>query len=373
MRIGIDATAVPPKPMGAGLYIIYLIKELAEMDTPYQFVVFAQEYLRPLLPREDRGNIQYRWIHNMHPAVRLLWEQTRFPALVKQETLDLLHSPHYTMPLSKPTRQVVTFHDMIFFLYPEVHTFAKRIFFPWIMHRSARKADLIITDSDSTRRDAAKILGISAEKMVTVHLGYRDIFKPIDDEAKLRSAREQFGLPARFILYVGAIEPRKNVPLLLRAFKRLVDEGYPHHLVIPGKMGWLVGDVPELIERLGISEKVRLLGYVPYEELPSIYNLADLFVYPSLYEGFGLPPLEAMACGTPVITTNISSMPEVVEDGGILVPPNDDNALFEAMVRILTDDRLRQDLRQRGFKRAAQLTWRHTAEKTIEVYNKVLK
>ena len=219
---------------------------------------------------------------------------------------------------------------------------------------------------------SAKLLNVQLDKMVTVHLGYQDIFRPIKDEPLLKSIKEQYHIPNQFILYVGAIEPRKNVPLLLRAFKRLVEEGYPHLLVIPGKIGWMVHDVNPLIESLGINDRVKLLGYVPYTDLPAIYCMADLFVYPSVYEGFGLPPLEAMACGIPVITTNVSSMPEVVEDAAILIPPNDEEALFTSIVSLLNDKSLRKNLIEKGLKRATELTWENTARKTLQVYERVL-
>ena len=372
MRIGIDATAVPPKPMGAGLYIIYLVREIANLESDFEFVVFAQDYLRPFFADIDNPRVKIRWVGNMHPGIRLVWEQIRFPVLIRGEELDLLHSPHYTMPLSKPVKEIVTFHDLIFLIYPELHTRAKRVFFPWMMRRSARKADLIITDSDSTKRDAAKLLGVDLKKMVTVPLGYQEIFKPIHDKHVLQSIKKQYKVPDKFILYVGAIEPRKNVPLLLRVYKRIVEQGYPHHLVIPGKMGWMVKQVIPLIKELGIEESVNLMGYVPYVDLPAIYNLADLFVYPSVYEGFGLPPLEAMACGTPVITSNISSMPEVVGDAAILVPPNDEDALYESIIHLLADSDYRKELRTKGLKRATQFTWKHTAQKTLALYQEVL-
>jgi len=372
MKIGIDATAVPPKPMGAGLYILYLIRELADLESDHVFVVFAQDYLKPFFANINSPHITFRWVHSMHPAVRLFWEQTVFPGLIRREKLDLLHSPHYTMPLSKPVPQIVTYHDLIFFLYPEVHTREKRVFFPWMIRRSARKADLIITDSDSTKRDAAKLLDIPMGKMVTVPLGYQPVFEPIDDEKKLADVRDGYHLPDKFVLYVGAIEPRKRVPLLLKAFSRLVRKGYPHHLVIPGKPGWLVGDLGPLMDELAVRERVALLGYVPYEKLPAIYNLADCFVYPSVYEGFGLPPLEAMACGVPVITCNISSMPEVVGEAAILVPPDDEDALVDAMVNVLENTSVRETLRAKGLARAGQFSWKKTAIETLALYEKVL-
>lgn len=372
MRIGIDATAVPPKPMGAGRYIVYLIHELGKLDTPHQFIAFVQEYLHPYLADCDRENVHIVWLKNMHPAYRLVWEQTAFLRLIRQWELDLLHSPHYTMPLLLPIPSVVTFHDLIFFIHPEKHTIAKRYFFPWMMRRSSKKADRIVTDSESTRRDAMRLLGISPEKISTVHLGYQEIFRKITDQTLLESVRQKYSLPNQFIFYAGAIEPRKNVPLLLSAFEQLVLQGIPHHLVMTGGLGWGYEEVLAQIDSMHARERVHRVGHVPSSELPVFYNLAEVFVYPSIYEGFGLPPLEGMACGTPVITSNISSMPEFVGDAGILVEPNDEGALFQAIRQVLEDQDLRQRLAVEGPRQAANFTWKHTAENTFKIYEEVL-
>lgn len=372
MRIGIDATAVPPKPMGAGLYIVYLIQELGKLDTPHMFVVFSQEYLRPYLADCDSKNIKIVWVKNMHPALRLIWEQIAFPSLVRKMGLDLLHSPHYTIPLALSIPVVVTFHDLIFFIYPEKHTLPKRYFFPWMMRRSSKRAKRIVTDSESTRRDAMRLLHIPPEKITTVHLGYQDNFREIKDQDLLNSIRLKYNLPDKFIFYAGAIEPRKNVPLLLNVFENLVKQDYPHHLVLAGGLGWLYQEVLDQIEKMQTKDRIHRIGHVPYEELPAFYNLADVFVYPSVYEGFGLPPLEGMACGTPVITSNISSMPEFVGDAGILIPPNDDEALLDALIQVIEDEALRQRLIIEGPRRAANFTWEQTAKKTLKIYEQVL-
>ena len=372
MRIGIDATAVPPKPMGAGLYIVYLIQVLSKLDTPHQFIVFAQEYLHPYLADSNREKVHIVWLKNMHPAHRLIWEQTTFLRLIHHWKLDLLHSPHYTMPLLLTIPSVVTFHDLIFFIHPEKHTLAKRYFFPWMMRRSSKKADRIVTDSENTRRDAVRLLDIPLEKITTVHLGYQEIFHKITEKSLLDSIRQKYLLPEKYILYAGAIEPRKNVHLLLTVFEQLVDQGFSHHLVMAGGLGWQYEDVLKQIDGMCSKERVHRVGHVPYADLPVFYNLADIFVYPSIYEGFGLPPLEGMACGTPVITSNISSMPEFVGDAGILVEPNDEGALFQAIRQVLEDEGLRQRLAIEGPRQAANFTWRHTAENTLKIYDEVL-
>jgi glycosyltransferase involved in cell wall biosynthesis len=372
MRIGIDATAVPPKPMGAGRYIIYLIHELAKLSTSHEFIVFAQAYLRPHLVEQVSDKIRIVWLKNMSPARRLIWEQTAFPSLIHQMKLDLLHSPHYTMPLSRPVPSVVTFHDMSFFIYPKKHTLAKRYFFPWMMRRSSKRADMIIADSESTRRDAMRFIGIHPGKITTVHLGYQEIFRQISDEEYLHVVRQRYSLPDRFIFYAGALEPRKNIPLLLRVFEQLAQDQQELYLVLTGGTGWDNQETLARMNSMHVRDRIVRLGHIDHIDLPAIFNLADVFVYPSLYEGFGLPPLEGMACGVPVITTNISSMPEVVGTAGLLVPPNDEAALSQAIQQVLGDDELRQRLREAGPQRAAGFTWRHTADNTLKIYERVL-
>jgi glycosyltransferase involved in cell wall biosynthesis len=278
---------------------------------------------------------------------------------------------HYTRPAIMPCKSVVTFHDMTFFLFPELHTRAKRIFFPFAIRQSARHADALVTISDNTRRDAIRILGIPPERIFSTPLGISEDFRPIDDPARLEEGRRLYQLPAEFILYVGLIEPRKNVPLLLRAYARLVKQGDPPPLVLVGRKGWMYEQVFQLVEQLNLKERVHFEGYIPAENLPIVYNLAQLFVYPSTYEGFGFPPLEAMACGTPVITTAISAMQDNVGAAGLLIPPQDEAALTQAIATLLSDQPLRERLSLAGRQRAAEFTWERTAEQTLKVYEHV--
>ncbi len=307
----------------------------------------------------------------MRPAVRLVWEQVRLPALVKRSAVDLLHSLHYTRPAVLPCASVVTFHDMTFFLFPQLHTRAKRIFFPFAIRQSARHANALVAISENTRRDAIRILGIPAERIFTTALGISEAFHPIEDAALLEDGRKRYQLPAEYILYVGLIEPRKNVPLLLKAYARLVNQGDPPPLVLVGRPGWMYEQVFQLVEQLNLKDRVHFKGYIPVENLPIVYNLAQLFVYPSTYEGFGFPPLEAMACGTPVITTAVSAMLDNVGDAGLLIPPHDETALTQAIETLLSDHSLRDQLSLAGRRRAAEFTWKRTAMETLKVYQHV--
>jgi len=372
MRIGIDATALPPQPVGAGNYIIQLIRSLANVESEFEFVVFAQPEGRRQIDLLESSRIHWVETPQVNPGIRLIWEQTRFPRLIHQSNIDLFHCLHYTRPYLLSCLSVVTFHDMTFFLYPHLHTWVKRRFFPLAMRLSARSAQALIADSESTRLDAIRIMQIPPEKIVTVHLGVDPKFRVIHDPQALQQVRREYKLPDSFILYVGLIEPRKNVPLLIQAYKKLVDQGITTPLVIVGRLGWMSGEINDQIERLDLKERVQFTGYVPVEDLPGIYNLACLFVYPSRYEGFGFPVLEAMACGVPVITSSVSSLPEIVGEAGMLIQPDDEEVLTQAMGIVLSKPDLQAELARKGPVHAAEFTWERTARRTIQVYRQVL-
>jgi glycosyltransferase involved in cell wall biosynthesis len=373
MRIGIDATALPPQPVGAGNYIIQLIRALAKADINAQLVIFAQKKSPALIDLPVESSIEWRIVKDMSPGSRMIWEQSRLPALVNNTNLDLLHSLHYTRPLRLSCASVVTFHDMTFFLFPQLHTRARRLFFPTVMRTSARQADAIITVSESTRQDAIRLLSIDPGKVFTTQLGVDPTFRPINDIGEMDDVAAKYDLHENFILYLGTIEPRKNLPVLIRAFRQLVDSGSKHKLVLVGKYGWMYKEVLDLVDDLDLENMVRFTGYIPQEELPLVYNLASLFVYPTKYEGFGLPALEAMACGVPVITTKIASLPEIVGDAGILIPSNNIEELFNAMSRVLEDQALREKLTSDGQLRAKKFSWERTAQLTWQVYQQVMK
>jgi glycosyltransferase involved in cell wall biosynthesis len=373
MRIGIDATALPPKPVGAGNYIIELVRAIHTLDSPHEFIIFAQQHGRDLIGSPGRDGFEWISLPNHSPARRLIWEQVGFPELLKKQRIDLLHSLHYTRPFRLSCQSIVTIHDMTFFLFPQLHTKSKRIFFPLMIRYSASAADALIADSESTRQDAIRILGLQPEKISTVPLGVRPDFRPVHDQALKAAVRARYHLPDKFLLFVGLVEPRKNLSLLLKSYRQVANQGSHIPLVIVGRKGWMYEQVLDLIASLGLADKVHLAGYVSPEDLPIVYNLADVFIYPSLYEGFGLPPLEALACGTPVITTAVSSMPEHVGQAGLLIPPGDENALTQAIISLLNDQELKSRLAVLGPPQAAQFTWTRTAHQTLQVYENVLK
>lgn len=372
MRIGIDATSLPPQPVGAGNYIIQLIRALSALEPEDEYVIFAQKRGRALIDLPTSKRFHWQVVEDMTPAIRLMWEQTVLPRLSSKAKIDVLHSLHYTRPLWLDCASVVTFHDMTFFLYPHLHTRSKRIFFPLATRLSARKAKAIIADSENTRQDIIRVLGVPEDKVFKVLLGVDPSFRPIKDSALKKRIGEHYHLPDKFILYLGMVEPRKNLPLLVRAYKELVERGSEHHLVVAGRFGWMYEDILRLVEQFGLKNRVHFTGYISQNDLPVIYNLARVFVYPTLYEGFGLPPLEAMACGVPVITTNVASLPEIVDDAGVLIEPDDQEALVNALERVLNDREISAELATKGPVRAAEFTWERTARQTLKVYQQVI-
>jgi len=372
-RLGIDATALPPQPVGAGNYTIQLIRALERLAPDLELVVFASRRGQRLIDIPERDGFHWVITPDHPPARRLVWEQSAFPRLLRRENIALLHSLHYTRPFSLPCASVVTFHDMTFFLYPELHTFAKRLFFPAAIRYSARAAQAVIAISESTRQDAIRLLKINPDRIHAIPLGVTDEYRPYPNAPQLSEIQQKYGLPQRFILYVGLLEPRKNIPLLLRAYRRVLEQGPAPALVLAGRLGWGVEPIRQIIGELALTEHVHFTGYVTPEDLPFVYNLADLFVYPSLYEGFGLPPLEALACGVPVITSAVSSMPATMGDAAILVPPDDEPALSAAMWQALNNNELRQELIAKGPLQAAKFKWESTARQTLAIYQQTLR
>jgi glycosyltransferase involved in cell wall biosynthesis len=367
MRIAFDATAIPANRTGAGNYIFNLVQALARIDPHNEYMIFA----KPSHISEfgiDQPNFHFTEVDLSSRPLRLAWEQVGLPLRTRQLRVDVLHSPHYTMPLPKTCRSVVTFCDMTFHLLPEMHSPAKRLFFGRMMRWSAGHADKLIAISESTRRDVIRLLNVAPQRIVSIPLAASPDYRSLPADCVAEVCARYDLRPGQYIAYVGVLEPRKNVPLLIEAYAALAAEFPAVPLVIAGKKGWMYDEIFQRLAALGLEQRVRFLGYVPDGDLTALYNGARVFVYPSRYEGFGLPVLEAMQCGTPVITTNVSSMPEVAEAAALLVEPDDVAGLATALRRVLTDDTLARDLAQRGHRRAAAFSWQRCAQETLQVY-----
>jgi len=308
------------------------------------------------------------------PAARVAWEQLAQPWRLWREHIDLLHAPVYVGPAVSPCPMVVTVHDLSFYRYPQLLRRGSRAYLQRLTRLSVRHAAQIIAVSRFTRDELVRVLGVVPERITVIHNGVDEAMRPIEDRGELEAFRQRRGLPPHLILFVGTLEPRKNVPALLAAYALLRARwGCPHCLVLAGGKGWHYSEIEAAQTRLGLGpDDVILPGFVPQDELPLWYNAADLFVYPAIYEGFGLPPLEAMACGTAVMVSNRSSLPEVVGDAAVVVDPDDVEAMADAMHDLLADVERRQALAAAGIARASGFSWRETARNTAAVYHRVL-
>lgn len=287
---------------------------------------------------------------------------------------DIFHATDHLLPPLKRARSVFTIHDLIFQFFPEYHLPLNRWYLGLTLPKFMQRADAIIAVSECTRRDASQRMNIPAEKIRVIYEGVHPSFRPIADRATLERVRATYRLPANFILFFSTIEPRKNLITLFDAYAALLKQNTDvPPLVVAGRKGWLYQETLQRAQTLGIGARVQWADWIAGDDVPALLNLADVFVYPSLYEGFGLPPLEALACGTPVICSNASSLPEVVGDAGILFEPRDTAALTRALARVLTDDALRQTLRAKGLRQAAPFTWERAARETLAVYDAVMR
>jgi glycosyltransferase involved in cell wall biosynthesis len=354
---------------GAGVYTYQLVRALTEADGDQRLIVFARPGLFDDLAALRRLHV----VHADPPSRpgRLLWEQTALPLLLRRLRVDVLHSPHHHTPVAAlGVQRVVTFQDVTFLLLPDRYPLTRRLYMEAVTRASARVADAVITPSQVVRRQVVQRLGVPAERVVVIPLAPGPQFAPAGEDA-MAAVRAKYELPGRYILSVGSLEPGKNRARLIQAYAEVgaTEAGCP--LVIAGQPGWKYSGDLQLVQALGLEGRVRFLGYVPDDDLPALYSGATLLAFPSLYEGFGLPVLEAMACGTPVVTSNVSGTAEAAGDAALLVDPRDAQALAEAMAWLLRDETLRRELRSRGLERAAQFTWQRTARDTLSVYEVV--
>lgn len=373
MRIGIEGKVLTLKIGGIGRYAINLVKALLSISTKelpeMEFVIFTA-------PQTDRSVLdgfgtvscdRFRGIKST-----LLRSSFFLSAGLVLEQIDIFHGLDQAgIPFFfKKGKCVVTFHDVIALVLPETFPLKYRLVFQVGFSAIRRQADMVIVPSESAREDVVRYLKVDQGRIVIIPYGCEERFRPVGDPERFEAVRRKYGLPERYVLFVGVLQPRKNVATLLRAFSLLVVEklGQDLKLVVAGESGWGLTEIRKMVGSLGLQDRVVFAGSIEDEDLPDLYRGAHLFVYPSLYEGFGLPILEAMACGIPVITSNISSMPEVAGDAAVLVDPRDPEGLASAMASVLTDEALREKLGQKGIARARGFSWDAVARKTLEVY-----
>ena len=364
MKIGIEAErANLPNPTGVERYAAELIRNLAKLDPVNQYILYfrtpPQEWFKHL-PK----NFSYKVMPfpKFWTQIRLSWEMFIHP-------VDILLITASALPLWHPRKSVATVHDVAWKLYPDAFTPSMRNYLEWSARHAVRSAAKVVSVSESSKKDLIKFYGASADKIVVTPLGLDNSFRPMNYEES-QSVLDKYGLVyQKYILFLGTIQPRKNIPKLLDAFQKIKKENHVEEkLVVGGGRGWLWEPILKKVKTAGIDGSVKYLDYIAKEDLPAVYAGAKLLTLPALYEGFGLPPLEAMASGVPVVVSNISSLPEVVDDAGVLVDPGSVDSIAEGLLKVLTDSKLREQMIEKGLKRSKDFTWENTAKKTLEVF-----
>jgi glycosyltransferase involved in cell wall biosynthesis len=374
MNIAIDATIIREEITGTGFYITNLINGLIKIDNFNNYSIFGdEEYLKRHI-KIDKLN--FKIIHKRFKSrvIRVLWEYFIFPFELKKLKIDILHSPNYITPLLKfGFKIILTIHDLTFLLFPEKYPVIKRLLFSKMLPVFIKISDKIIAVSENTKKDILKFFDIPENKISVTYESYPDYYNHYINGAEAKDLLKKYGIKDRFILFVGMIEPRKNILSLLKAFVEL-DKELDLDLVVVGKRGWYYKEIEKYIvdiEKLRLRNSIIFTGYVPEKELKYFYKLALIFVYPSLYEGFGLPPLQAMACGTPVITSDISSLPEVVGDAAVKINPDNLDDLVRSIKLVYEDQTFRNLLIKKGLGRAEIFNLEKIARNTLSIYKNI--
>ncbi len=374
MRIAIDLSPIVHRKAGLGRYARLLTEHLVTQDKTNTYIAFthgafADDALSPALRALPRANVPL----DVRPWRMLVWlaHVLRVPLDRALPRVDVFHATEHLLPPLKNARTVFTLHDLIFQFFPEYHLPLNRWFLQNAMPHFLRRADAIIAVSECTKRDAIRVYNIPPEKITVIYEAADPALHPETDASRIAQARARYANNQPFLLFVGVIEPRKNIIALVDALRLLRARGYPHRLLIAGRKGWLYQPTFDHVKRAGMENAVTFLDFIPDDDLRALFGACDAFVFPSLYEGFGLPPLEAMAAGTPVVCANTASLPEVVGDAALLVNPRDAGELANAIERVITDRALRDELRARGFAQAARFSWERAARETLTVYAQV--
>jgi glycosyltransferase involved in cell wall biosynthesis len=370
MRIGFDVTPLCVPQSGVGTYTANVLSQLQSLGEE-----LIPLYHRPPvhgLPFDTSIGFDAMQPMNYKRFNKTVWMQCILPLQLSRLNVGGSHFTNSVAPLFSPCPTVVTIHDMTLWMFPKYHYGMRLLSMRPFIPLAARRAGAIIAVSQSTKEDVVRILRVPAAKVHVIHEAPSSSFRPIPRPYARQMLGSRWTAPERFLLYVGTIEPRKNLVRLLQAFAQLWHGGViPHKLVLVGQRGWKEEPVFRSIESLGLQEAVRFLGYVPQEVLVALYNLADALVFPSLYEGFGLPVVEAMACGTPVITSRNGSLDEVSGEAAEFIEPTNVESIAASLRYVLTDAERQEELRQRGLAHAARYSWEHTAKQTQALYRQV--
>jgi glycosyltransferase involved in cell wall biosynthesis len=371
-KIAIDYTPAYEQGGGIGRYVRELVTALAKLDSVSQYRLFVAG--AKTLPAAPGANFTWSPTKISPRWWARVWHRAQIPLPIELFTgrVNLFHATDFTLP---PTlcRTILTVHDLSFVRVPETTSPTLKHYLDKVVPRSIKRADHILADSQATKDDLIALYNTPSDKVTVLLSGVEPRFRPIDDLNSLERVRVRYALPDRpYILSVGTVQPRKNYVRLVEALGALRGQGIDVSLVIVGAPGWLAEPIYETIKKLRLSEFVRFTGFADDADLPALYTGAVCVALPSLYEGFGLPVLEAMACGTPVLTSNVSSLPEVAGDAALLVDPHETQAIADGLMRLITDSALRNQLTARGYQQAARFTWDRSARELQAVYHRLL-
>jgi len=377
MRIGIDVRTMTSNMTGIGKFLNGILGSLLEIDKSNQYIFYyCDGSIEGKFKNND--NIKLRKIKPIfkknlkYSLSKVLWEQVQFPFIANHDHLDILFSPYFDFPLIYNKKSIVTIHDISILLFPENHSARFRIYFYNLLKCMAKKATKIITVSNNSKKDICNYLNVPEKKIEVIYGAVNKYFYSKSDNEYNQNIQKKYGIKNKLILYSGGMAVRKNLEVLIEAFARLQDNiEEKYDLVLTGKKNIVTNQLSNLARELGVKENVIFTGYISEKELSSLYCSAELMVYPSLYEGFGLPITEAMICGTPIVCSNISSLPEIVGDAAILVDAQDCIQLSNAIIEVLSNKILKSELSKKGIARVKKFSWKKSAKKLLSVLEEV--
>ncbi len=369
MRIAVDATTLRFPQTGIGYYTEHLLHHMLADSVGNDFILVSNRGIQTTLPLKGSFSVHRK---DLFP-LRSIWMQTLALRALRHTRPHAAHFTNSVCPLLAEVPTLVTIHDMSLTLYPQYHPW-RRAWTRSLLVRSARRADLVIAVSQSTKRDIVRLTGIAAEKIRVIYEAAAPQFQRIRSKRVLEDVRRRYGLSCRFVLHVGTIEPRKNLERLVEAFRRVSSVDHTDlQLVLAGVPGWGYREVKRLIGTSRIEDRVSILGYVPYRDLPALYCAAEIFCFPSLYEGFGLPVIEAMACGTPVIAARNSSIEEIAGDAVEGIDADRTSSIESALRSLLADKVRREEVAVRGLAHSQRFSWKRAARETLDTYRSLVR
>jgi glycosyltransferase involved in cell wall biosynthesis len=367
MRIGIDARCLEGYRTGVGRYLTNLLRIWGKQNTEHSYILYTKQEV----PNDEFLKASCFIVKNAGGALLKkgpIWEQLLLPRVVSGDDVDVFFAPAYTAPLSLKCPFVLAIHDVSYEAHPEWYPFLERSYYRYVSKRAAAKAKHIITDSQEVKREINKYFGAQLADANVIYLAADEVFLPVDEPAVIAATKRKLGLVNRYLLYVGMMFTRRNIPVLLEAFAQIRGLAPDCDLVLIGENKTEPRiDLDKLVDRLDLKSAVWQRDYIDQSDVVNLYSGAEAFVYLSSYEGFGLPVLEAMQCGAPVIVSNASCLPEIAGGAAVLVVPEDAKAVASAITEVLTDDELRSDLRNRGLRRAREFSWKESAQRTLKL------